>query len=375
MRDARALCNMFLPVASLPPEVLEKVFVALSYEAPLVVGPKRNGALSYQMLGWIVGATHVCRAWRRIAVGCPRLWANIALPTPGRGWTDVMFSRAGYVPLNITVHGPATEPIILRDPTSTDYEMGLVRKNLPRTKSLRFTSWNDDLAGRLLDPDVLSPLLQQLDITVKNDWLEPAQAVGTNLGDHTPALRELRLSIPSTSPFLWTAGCLRSLTTLEVVHRQGPHSPVTHRNSIPMLEDVVEALRRMVSLEKLTLGIQSILVPRNGSGGSAVQLTRLAHMDLTAPMTVAQCLMERLEIPQTATLRISVSECSAEHYLAFVTAIQPSVDARRNDDTSVTRFVISAVHKWSSAVQEGWSTGMHGTYDTYVTVSAWRGTR
>ncbi|KAI0037773.1 hypothetical protein FA95DRAFT_1613895 [Auriscalpium vulgare] len=98
LRDAFAERNALLPFNCLPIEVFEKILMALSAVHPITTGK----------LGWISGATHVCRAWRRIALGFPALWATIELPFPGcPELAATVFTRAQSALLSITasVHG------------------------------------------------------------------------------------------------------------------------------------------------------------------------------------------------------------------------------------------------------------------------------
>ncbi|KAI0042529.1 hypothetical protein FA95DRAFT_1500021, partial [Auriscalpium vulgare] len=72
--------NGFVTVVRLPPEVVEKIFLAL-----VAVNPPTEIDL-----GWISRTTHVCQAWRRIALGYPDLWTSITVPLLGREWTDTV---------------------------------------------------------------------------------------------------------------------------------------------------------------------------------------------------------------------------------------------------------------------------------------------
>ncbi|KAI0045604.1 hypothetical protein FA95DRAFT_116276 [Auriscalpium vulgare] len=99
LRTAVIQHNTLIPMARLPPEVLERIFVLLVAQDP----PK-----SWH-LGWIRRATHACRAWRQVPLGYPRLWATIVFPLRNRDWTTTMFSRSGTYPLTITANQPSDE--------------------------------------------------------------------------------------------------------------------------------------------------------------------------------------------------------------------------------------------------------------------------
>lgn len=60
--------NSSLPISRLPPEILGYIFLQVAQWAP-------RHAASYE---WVRRITHVCRDWRELALGTPRLWTEIS---------------------------------------------------------------------------------------------------------------------------------------------------------------------------------------------------------------------------------------------------------------------------------------------------------
>lgn len=76
---------------ALPPEILSVIFGILEYEC--------RGAVHSCLLWYAV--THVCRAWRNIALNDPLLWTDFVDPPPKAA--RELFSRSKAVPLKIRV--------------------------------------------------------------------------------------------------------------------------------------------------------------------------------------------------------------------------------------------------------------------------------
>ncbi|KAI0046669.1 hypothetical protein FA95DRAFT_1559894, partial [Auriscalpium vulgare] len=82
-----------VPIACrLPPEILSKIFMAVSSIDPPHRGRRDPDDGS---LGWLT-ITHVCQLWRNVALQDPVLWAaNIIVPFPfGEPWASAFLSRA-----------------------------------------------------------------------------------------------------------------------------------------------------------------------------------------------------------------------------------------------------------------------------------------
>ncbi|EIW75858.1 hypothetical protein CONPUDRAFT_169110 [Coniophora puteana RWD-64-598 SS2] len=91
-----------MPASSLPPELLEIIF------EECILRAHNHDGLSWQfhvcvsrcILDW-VQVTHVCRHWRTVALGCPRLWSHPVVAC-GR-WAEEMLARSRRARLTLSV--------------------------------------------------------------------------------------------------------------------------------------------------------------------------------------------------------------------------------------------------------------------------------
>ncbi|KAI0055567.1 hypothetical protein BV25DRAFT_1783242, partial [Artomyces pyxidatus] len=77
--------NALSPISRLPSEILAHIFLYCAAESTTWW---KNGIWK----GW-AAVTHVCRWWRHVALGNPRLWRHIDLPL-SKPWAQEMISRA-----------------------------------------------------------------------------------------------------------------------------------------------------------------------------------------------------------------------------------------------------------------------------------------
>lgn len=125
-KQLRSLRNALAPISFLPPEVLAQVFHFLWLEDPPRFEEHYSGCIR---------ATHVCRLWRRVALGDSLLWTRIADTLNNTGWVSEMLTRARNAPLNIDIkHG------LKRGPKW----FFMLSPHLSRTRKLRinFFAWH-----------------------------------------------------------------------------------------------------------------------------------------------------------------------------------------------------------------------------------------
>ncbi|KAI0045594.1 hypothetical protein FA95DRAFT_116160 [Auriscalpium vulgare] len=336
MRVVRARRNTLLPVSRLPPEIIEKVFVWLCLLDPLTV----------TSLGWIPRATHVCQAWRLTAIGYPRLWATIALPIDSR-WEREMLDRCQQYPLSISAFYGSEETY------EWPYTAYVIRYNLERTKNLQIVH-RDRRYYHPLVPNTPCPILESLDLKVESS-LTPG--LPGNFTNHAPALREIRLETPSA--FNWASPCLATLASLEV------QSANITRQNMPRLEDVVEALRRMVVLENFTLAI--VFAASLPQAVDVFELPRMANFKLTASIFDAQRLLQRIELPTTSQLCISLTGSPGTlpedgDPTAFLSTLRSFL---HGPGKPIMKLLVSSRAPWSVPITSG----------SKISVMAWRGTR
>ncbi|KAI0044718.1 hypothetical protein FA95DRAFT_1608295 [Auriscalpium vulgare] len=300
-----------VPVARLPPEILAAIFSMLSLSP--ILPPKGyrlgwNGAL-WARIGWL-NVTHVCRRWRYVALQHPALWANITIPHPlGDHWADASFSRAQDAPLTI-LQPDDSGPFALR---ASDH--AFIRANLARTRVLRLNSCTDPILDILCTP---APVLHALDLTFSND---PEQALPDSFLSGAP-LRHLRLHVAGQLP--WTSPLLSNLVSLELETKIIAH---VRRAA---LADVLGALGRMRTLERLAVGLALDAADAHAAG--TVALPQLRHLHLRADIASAHRLLAHLVLPASANMHFSV-RCEASAHpatdnAALFSAMIASFDGR-----------------------------------------------
>ncbi|KAI0046671.1 hypothetical protein FA95DRAFT_1559897 [Auriscalpium vulgare] len=320
---ARRLHNSLIPISRLPHEILEDIF---------------------EHLFDLVAATHVCSAWRRVALGYPALWTDISFPLPSRKWASAMYGRSKSSPANVFVRVNGGTP----DWTST-----LVRNNLPRTKTLWIDRWLTDACSDIETPHSPCPMLEE----IKTDLACP-QFPNMIPAGYTPALRVL--DVQTEEAFGWDAPCLTTLTSLTVVQlRNWSH---------PELPEVVKALRNMPCLENFSLVLENGF--RYGGGGQGaidpVQLPCLSDLYLEAPALGLSRFLEKIRIPTTASIHIVF--VNSPKYKVKPDAIAESICALHNLDANaepITKLVFSSTVPWSKSLR---------FLSSGLIMSAWRGT-
>ncbi|KAI0061051.1 hypothetical protein BV25DRAFT_1785934, partial [Artomyces pyxidatus] len=63
--------NALVPVARLPPEILDRIFAFVAHQTLSVKNSNRED-------GRWINITHVCRSWRELAMSSHTLWTSIS---------------------------------------------------------------------------------------------------------------------------------------------------------------------------------------------------------------------------------------------------------------------------------------------------------
>ncbi|KAI0056114.1 hypothetical protein BV25DRAFT_1652293 [Artomyces pyxidatus] len=233
-RAARALQTLdpydaVVPITRLPAEILLLIFSILNKIHP--AGPGRSASKPTD-LGWIA-VSHVCRAWRTIAMDGRNLWGEIALPL-GETWVEEMIARASFAPLVISdrrcAYGYRWSPL----------QHERIGEHIGHTKSLELMSdFSPSLISRALARP--APILWRLSLLYSRH--NPSFRIPDFPGNHAPFLAHLSLKnihVP------WTSPVLNNLVRLVV------DFPMLS-NDHPILDEVLSALDTMHALEVLHL--------------------------------------------------------------------------------------------------------------------------
>lgn len=165
-------------VDDLPPELLEKIFVATLEHG----GPRTRAPPSADL-------SQVCHRWREIALACSRLWSS-DLPYRSPDWTELCLSRCTSTVLDINV---------VHD-TTTRFDHGyhaavaLVLSRLDRTRSLRLQMKH----GPIMPNDaaiITSAFLRAFKETKKRPCHGLAE-LSLDFGGRAPAPLLLRTMVP-----------------------------------------------------------------------------------------------------------------------------------------------------------------------------------
>ncbi|KAI0050357.1 hypothetical protein FA95DRAFT_1603552 [Auriscalpium vulgare] len=235
----RSRLNALAPISMLPPEILARVFACLILVYPC---PKEA-----PRLGWNVGATHVCRSWREVALSHPTLWTHISFDC-GPKLAQEMLTRAKSALLVICDDS--------WDPESQEAADSMILSNVSRLQELKVDRYLE--AWQTLGPVLTlpAPMLQVVDLTVRivdSSVRVKPPTVTTLFAGRANRLREI--SIDGYN-FAWTCFPRSPLITrLALTTRDNSASkqgdPVAQLNpdifcdllsALPALEDIPDAI-------------------------------------------------------------------------------------------------------------------------------------
>ncbi|KAJ3547113.1 hypothetical protein NMY22_g1775 [Coprinellus aureogranulatus] len=229
----RAHYNTKLPIAQLPSEVLCEIFVYVT----LVEESKRETQCRFFM-------GQVCRRWRKIALDCTELWADISFDKP-RGVIEAMIARSRDAP--ISIRNFETED----NSSAADLFYSVVS----RTDRLKFAELTCDHGSHWI-PEMLTrisstaPVLEALDLFCGHEeYGDPIPPNGFLKGG-APLLKRLALSLLTrltwnTIPF--SAGLTHLSLTCHPDVDEGVHS---HR---PSLSSFLLSFAAMPDLQMVSL--------------------------------------------------------------------------------------------------------------------------
>ena len=183
--------NSIAPISKLPVEVLSEIFtqVAATHYANYL--ECRYKMARYAVLPpayrWIT-ISHVCRSWRNIALGAPRIWGHLILARATTA-SEEMFKRSKKAPLCVSasIDNAATPRFRL---------IGSILKESTRLKELRIDGPIRLLLHLAADWSGPANILETLSLGDKN-VLHPEPALPSNMvlptlfSGHTPNLRHL----------------------------------------------------------------------------------------------------------------------------------------------------------------------------------------
>ncbi|KDQ63268.1 hypothetical protein JAAARDRAFT_202742 [Jaapia argillacea MUCL 33604] len=269
--------NSLTPICSLPPEILSYIFILAQRQFDPYKGRD---------------VTQVCHYWREVGIGCPALWADLALVD--YRWTELMLKRSTQVPLTIRVH------------TTRRNWLGVIKivrsmsTETSRFKDVEIDAEAHDLAKITQRWTSAAPQLESLDLSaglVGRSADKPFHLSDEIFGGEAPCLAYLKLDGCSIG---WRSGLLQALTHLEL--HNIPFQPT--------FSEFLAVLERASSLETLHCDDSISNVRDEEEIGSAVvvRLPSLRKLILSEHILVVDRLLRYLLIPASAARIISCSD-------------------------------------------------------------------
>ena len=99
--DLKGRINAIAPISKLPPELLSAIFTEVAINHYTCRTPRLYHSAAGLPYKWIT-LTHVCHAWRAIALDTPRLWSRIVLTRPDV--TREVLARSKKAPLWVSAN-------------------------------------------------------------------------------------------------------------------------------------------------------------------------------------------------------------------------------------------------------------------------------
>ncbi|TFY59984.1 hypothetical protein EVG20_g7593 [Dentipellis fragilis] len=283
MCSLRTRCNAVTHVNRLPPEVLAHIFGLLQELVPLS-DPRTQAETAYEWLQ----VTYVCRHWRSVVLGCPRLWSRVLLNF-GSEWAEESMRRSRMVPVCFRCTLTKKKQI---------YVTSLLRQHLSRVRNLD-VEWD----YRDIERDIhclcsAAPVLEKARLAF-GPWLGDGETLPwlpSDLFAHTaPCLSYLGIYY---FHFTWSSLNFTRLTHLQVIKFDKTASNAGQQG----LWDVIEALSQMPALEILFLhlALPSIPLASPQAVYPHAHLPNLRHLFLWDLVAESAILLQHVALPLTA---------------------------------------------------------------------------
>ena len=290
--------SVVTPISALPPELLIRIFHFYALEVPPWFG-------EVQKLGWI-GVTHVCRCWRRVALGDSLLWARITGILPNAKWISEMLVRARNAPLVVDFVVPPVPGILSK-----------FAPHIFRIRELRLRGLSVHRPQGLMEICTLeAPALEHFELGVSVPYPVTFRRLGgrTLFRGRAPKLRTLSLSNVSIPRSSIPCG---QLTQLKIILFRGIsiHSTPSSGDSSQLLDLLINT----PDLEVLVLEFRSPTILFQAPDGQAIHLPRLSRLCLGGSTSCVANLLKVLQLPSSTTLHLRcISEKPFTHHVNII---------------------------------------------------------
>ncbi|KAI0053689.1 hypothetical protein FA95DRAFT_477744 [Auriscalpium vulgare] len=224
---------MLTPVYRIPPEILARIFACC---VDLQHRVCEYWPIYRDFHEWL-NFTHVCHHWREIAVDTAILWTSISLEMSD-ACVEEMILRSKTADLSFHFDRK------YKTRYATSRQIELLTLSMPRVHTLNFKS--DSLYGDDVVPEELlaSPAPRMHALTLQLSEYGSVPLTSAFLGNEAPLLRHL--SLTGCYPASWPSTLYDNLLSLEITANPWRYVPQNYN-------DMVNAIRRMPALQKLTL--------------------------------------------------------------------------------------------------------------------------
>ncbi|KDQ61411.1 hypothetical protein JAAARDRAFT_190185 [Jaapia argillacea MUCL 33604] len=305
VRQLRSKRNGLAPISRLSPELLAQIFIEYAMCTDMAAEP----AMSFRPDVWWIATTHVCRHWREVGLGTPRLWSRPPFKKPK--WAQEMLIRSKSAPLQVYATIGNVEHL-------RAVESAL--KHMSRIQVLSIAGPSSELGKLSLSSP--APLLESLSL---NNWTEHDRySIPTNAFNlENPSLRKLELRQCSPN---WGSPMYGGLSALKV-----EAIPKSARPTLPQLLQILAGMPRLESLSLLEClpthpSSQPHPSSRSPSSGTtaiphptsiAVNLDKLVTLQLQGASLDCTALLSSLSINPKTRLNLETYSPVLAHFEPF----------------------------------------------------------
>ncbi|EIW58221.1 uncharacterized protein TRAVEDRAFT_47389 [Trametes versicolor FP-101664 SS1] len=294
--ELKSRINGMAFTARLPPEILSEIFTLVAVDYYQAKRWHHFG--STHAYKWIT-LTHVCRAWREIALDTPRLWSHIVLTQPAVA--KQVLARSKKAPLWLSAS-------LNHSDDQRAETMDVLMKESGRLKELHLTGPAHTVQALSAKWRMSADLLETINISSDFRQFDPASLLPAPplssdiFSGQTPKLRHLqihRIAVDWSNPLF-----CNTLKTL-IIHTVYDNAP-----SLGEFSQLLDALEAMPQLERLQLNESIPRLPDDTTQLShhvqrTISLQHLRHIELFSDAIDSANLLRHISAP--AELRLTVS--------------------------------------------------------------------
>ncbi|KAG5650232.1 hypothetical protein H0H81_000245 [Sphagnurus paluster] len=294
-RSWRQRHNELSLIHRLPPEILSTIFSYIT----LIHLPRTS-------LQWIQCISHICSHWRRIALTCPSLWADIPFHNPR--WAREMLRRSKKAPLTIAYTGEPQYSRLIHHlgpclPESATSVLKDALAELWRVKSLRLlpdSLMDEELAEEVIGLlDSPAPFLESCHLWDPG-FIHWQRSIQHLFAGDCPRLRQLTIENLSLN---WEGHIFTNLRSFRF-----SQSSIANQGSIAKLVGALSFMHHLESLQLSNLLDSSLFIPPVNPANLPV----LQELSLESDVSTCLYISNHIIYPSTARVSIVCSILESE---------------------------------------------------------------